>query len=149
MPTATTAKRAEVVPVLTRMGRVLNQDVRSEADVVRIVKLGLPADAFRHLTDKVGVEVVTLIAPESTVRRRLTGRQRFTTDESERMVRIARVYSLAMDVFGNEAAAKSWLETPASYLPGDRDVSPVELAVTDSGARMVEALLLRTAHGMF
>jgi putative toxin-antitoxin system antitoxin component (TIGR02293 family) len=138
----------EPVTLFDRMGRLLDQPLRSESDIVRMVDAGLPPAAFTALTRRLAIGH-DLIAPESTVRRRLQDNQRFTTDESERMVRIARVHALAVELFGEETAAQAWLNAPAQYVPGAAAVSPYRLSVTDAGARLVEDMLLRTAHGVF
>ena len=130
------------------MGRLLDQPLRSESDVVRMVDAGLPAAAFTQLTSVLNIDH-GLIAPESTIRRRVQDNMRFTTDESERMVRIARIHALAVDLFGDDAAAQAWLTAPAAYVPGAAAVTPYKLSVTDAGARLVEEMLLRTAHGVF
>ena len=133
---------------IDRMGRLLDLPLQSETDLVRAVTDGLPASTLRRLTEALDVDPA-LVGPESTIRRRLQDNARFTTDESERMVRIARVYTLAMDLFGEDRAARAWLEARQDYLPDAPPISPFELAVTDAGARLVEQLLLRTAHGIF
>jgi putative toxin-antitoxin system antitoxin component (TIGR02293 family) len=133
---------------IDRMGRLLDLPLHSETDLVRAVTDGLPASTLRRLTEALDVDPA-LVGPESTIRRRLQDNARFTTDESERMVRIARVYTLAMDLFGEDRAARAWLEARQDYLPDAPPISPFELAVTDAGARLVEQLLLRTAHGIF
>ncbi len=140
--------KAPEATVFDRMGRLLDQSLRCESDVVRAVDAGLPAASFAQLTRSLDIDH-GLIAPESTLRRRVQDNMRFTTDESERMVRIARVHALAVDLFGDEAAAQAWLNAPGVYVPGAAAVAPYKLSVTDSGARLVEELLLRTAHGMF
>lgn len=113
-----------------------------------MVDAGLPAAAFAQLTRSLDIDH-TLIAPESTIRRRVQDNMRFTTDESERMVRIARIHALAAELFGDEAAAQAWLNAPGVYVPGAVPVTPYKLSVTDAGARLVEERLLRTAHGVF
>jgi putative toxin-antitoxin system antitoxin component (TIGR02293 family) len=138
----------EPTTLFDRMGRLLDQSLRSESDIVRMVDAGLPASAFTHLTRSLSIGH-ELIAPESTIRRRVQDNQRFTTDESERMVRIARVHALAAELFGDETAAQAWLNAPAVYVPDAIAVTPYKLSVTDAGARLVEDMLLRTAHGVF
>jgi putative toxin-antitoxin system antitoxin component (TIGR02293 family) len=134
--------------VFGRMSDVLHQPLESESDVVRAVTAGLPASTFRHLTEVLDVGYA-LVGSESTIRRRLQDDAPFSTDESERMVRIARLFAQAVELFGDEAQAKAWLAAPGPYLSGSPPLSPLELAVTDAGARMVEGMLLRTAHGIF
>jgi putative toxin-antitoxin system antitoxin component (TIGR02293 family) len=147
-PTAACETAREPATLFDRMGRLLDQPLRSESDVVRMVDAGLPAAAFTQLMNTLNIDQ-GLIAPESTIRRRVQDNMRFTTDESERMVRIARIHALATDLFGDEVAAQAWLTAPATYVPGAAAVTPYKLSVTDAGARLVEEMLLRTAHGVF
>lgn len=131
-----------------RVGNLLDQKVRSDADVVKLVVGGLPARSMTRLSSKV-VGAGALVAPDTTIRRRLKDETRFSTSESERMVRLARVYSLAVEVFGDEDRANSWLQRRLEYVPGEGAQSPLEVSVTDPGARLVEDLLLRTQHGIY
>jgi hypothetical protein len=94
-----------------------------------------------HVHDAAGREETE--SPETT------SEDLLTPVESERLVRLARVYSEATQLFGDEQAALAWLNTPADYLQDDNPTTPMKLAESDSGARIVEALLQRTAYGMF
>jgi putative toxin-antitoxin system antitoxin component (TIGR02293 family) len=133
--------------VFTRMGRLLDLKLESDADAIRLVNKGVPVHAYRHVAEKLRFPV-NLVAPESTVRRRLT-EGRFSEVESERVVRVARVFAEAVELFGDEDMALTWFTTPADYLEGDEPVTPMTLAATDNGARLIESRILRTAHGMF
>ena len=86
----------------------------------------------------------TLQISRSTFQRRKR-RGRFTTDESDRFVRLAGLYGMAEDVLGSKRDASEWISTPNRSLGG---VSPAELVVTETGAREVEELLGRIAHGV-
>jgi len=131
--------------VYGRMSTLLGQKITSEFDLLRVVKAGLPSSAAaRNLVVNLG-----LIGPATTVRRRIQEQKPFTTDESERLVRFARITSMAEELFGQSEAAHTWLSSPSSYLPGSDPISPIELSTTDSGARVVEAMILQTAHGIF
>jgi len=52
----------------------------------------------------------------------------------------------ALDTFGDEHRAKSWLTTPNPVL---NNLEPVEIAQTPDGARRVEEVLIRIDYGMF
>jgi putative toxin-antitoxin system antitoxin component (TIGR02293 family) len=133
--------------VFTRMGRLLDLKLESDADAVRLVTKGISVHAYKHVAEKLRFPV-NLVAPESTVRRRLT-EGRFSEVESERVIRVARVFAEAVELFGNEDMALAWFTTAADYLEGDDPVTPMALAATDNGARLLESRILRTAHGMF
>ncbi|WP_285405647.1 antitoxin Xre/MbcA/ParS toxin-binding domain-containing protein [Luteibacter sp. ME-Dv--P-043b] len=133
--------------VHSRMARLLDLKLESDADAVRLVSQGISVHSYRRVADKLHFPA-NLVAPESTVRRRLS-EGRFSEVESERVVRVARVFAEAVELFGDEAMALTWFNTPADYLDGDPPVTPLELAASDNGARLIEARILRTAHGMF
>ena len=143
-----TSSPAEALTIYQRMGRLLGKQIKSELDVVKIVNLGLPSSALDLLIAEIGVDI-RLIGSETTVRRRMQEKQHFTVDESERLVRLARITAMAEALFGGTQAATAWLSRRSDYLPGSEPVSPLELSATDSGARVVESMMLQTAHGIF
>ncbi|WP_158601684.1 antitoxin Xre-like helix-turn-helix domain-containing protein [Solilutibacter pythonis] len=132
----------------SQMADLLDADIANEADIVRLTETGVGARAYKRAAKVLGFPH-SLIAPETTVRRRLKENARFSEAESERLIRLARVYAEAVALFGDEAAALQWLNTPQAFIPGDAPVSPLRLSAKDSGARLVESLMRRTAHGMF
>ncbi|MBB6186668.1 putative toxin-antitoxin system antitoxin component (TIGR02293 family) [Rhodanobacter sp. MP7CTX1] len=138
----------QTVPIFTRMSELLNLKLDSEADVVRAVSSGISARTYMRVTAKLRLPP-GLLVPESTVRRRLASNSRFAVHESDRVVRLARVFAEAVQLFCNEEAALKWLRTPANYIPKQIPITPMALAVSDSGARLVESLLYRTAHGIY
>ena len=57
----------------------------------------------------------------------------------------ARIYALALETFGNETKARRWLTKPLRQLEGR---TAVEMLKTDEGARQIEIILGRIAHGI-
>ena len=118
-------------------------------DMIVILKQGLPADAFDKLRDRLKVSDhllsnIVQISKRTLNRRRQDGRLK--TDESERVLRIARVYDKALEVFESEEAVEAWLKKPARGL-GQK--IPLEYSDTDLGAQEVVNLLGRIEHGVF
>lgn len=118
--------------------------------VVERIKKGLPWSAFERLQKNSGLPSEQLLdllqIPRRTLARRKAG-GRFTPEESDRMVRLARVYARALDFFeGDAIAATRWL-TDAQYAFGG--VTPIEMTRTDVGAQEVERLLGQLEHGVF
>lgn len=84
------------------------------------------------------------IPPRTLARRREEGR--LTPEESDRLVRLARLVEQAIALFeGDLATARRWLGTPARGL-GRR--VPLAFARTEAGAREVERLLGRLEYGV-
>lgn len=58
----------------------------------------------------------------------------------------AKIWALAINVFGDEASAKKWFISPVKVL-GDR--KPIEVITSPEGMEMVSDLLNRIARGVF
>ncbi len=67
-----------------------------------------------------------------------------TIEESERVVRLTRIQARAEDVFGDVQKANRWLRESLPILDGK---APLELARTESGARLIEQLLAKIDWG--
>ena len=84
------------------------------------------------------------VSPRTLARRKQDAR--FVVEESDRIVRLARIAALAEDVLGSADRAGRWLQKPNRALAG---ATPLELSKTDPGARQVEEILGRLAHGVY
>jgi putative toxin-antitoxin system antitoxin component (TIGR02293 family) len=117
--------------------------------LVSAVREGIPAGRFDALKELLGVSTERLtdvvgISPSTLSRRRKRGR--FDKDESERILRVARIALRAAEVLGGPENARKWLTEPARALGGER---PLAFADTEPGAREVERLLIRLEHGVY
>jgi putative toxin-antitoxin system antitoxin component (TIGR02293 family) len=73
-------------------------------------------------------------------------RGRLEPDESDRLLRVSRIFGKTLELFEGDAdAARRWFSTPLKGLGGE---PPIVLARTDVGAREVEALIDRLEHGV-
>jgi putative toxin-antitoxin system antitoxin component (TIGR02293 family) len=120
--------------------------LRSDHDLARLVHARLPLASIealsRHgMSDE---EIYSFIIPRRTLVHRKTRRESLTHDESDRAVRMARVTSLAEEVFGDDAKASRWLRKAKSRFDGR---SPMEMLRTEAGARLVEEMLLQLDYG--
>ena len=82
--------------------------------------------------------------PQRTRRHRAEKDQRLTVDESDRAVRLVRVQTLAEEAFGDNDKANLWLRRPLTELHGE---SPLMIAQTEAGARVIETILGKIAWG--
>lgn len=97
--------------------------------------LDLPLD---KLSNHLGISRATLH------RRKLAGR--LDSGESDRVLRFARLYSLAQEALETPEQARAWLKSPQFGLNGE---VPLAYAETEIGAREVEDLLGRIDHGVY
>jgi len=116
-------------------------------DLVRLVRRGLPVGAVQFVLDSgrlTPAELDQVVLPRKTLaNRRKLGT--LTPEQSDRLVRVARLLATAEETFGNQNKAGIWLRRPTTVFGGER---PLDLLDTDEGAREVEMLLGRISHGI-
>ncbi len=126
--------------------QALGTDIASEADLARVVSRGMRLGVLGHV-EKAGFsrqEIERFIIPARTWRHRKTRREPLTLEESDRVVRLTRIQTLAEDVFGDVEKANRWLRENLDILDGK---SPLEVARSEAGARLVEQILAKIDWG--
>ncbi|MCC5808278.1 MAG: DUF2384 domain-containing protein [Opitutales bacterium] len=140
--------REETPCIVEESANVVSADPLAAVERVRH---GLPTGEFDALREMLGLTVEELGRKTglsvATLSRRRARRQPLDRDHSDRLVRYARLYWLAVDLFeGDEATARAWLKRPAPGLGGE---TPLDFAETEVGAREVEDLIGRLEHGVY
>ena len=122
-------------------------EIRSGFDLARAVRRGLPVGAAQHILDSgklTPAEMDRVVLPRKTLaNRRKIGV--LTAEQSDRLIRAARLVAEAEETFGSPDKAALWLRRPNAALSGE---TPVDLLDTEEGAREVETLLGRISHGI-
>jgi putative toxin-antitoxin system antitoxin component (TIGR02293 family) len=113
------------------------------------VEKGLPVSALDKFAGRIAPGDVRgfahRVVPKPTLERRRRQKQHLTTDESDRLARIAKVFAFGLEVFRDEAKVRDFLNRPHPMLD---DRIPLELALaTGPGADAVVNLLGRAAYG--
>ena len=126
------------------MGRL-----RTAEDLRMAVRAGLPWPALRALQETLqlsGESVARILAlPERTMARRKQ-QERLTAEESDRIVRLARITAQAIGALGSSGKASRWLQAGNRALGG---TAPLQLLDTDPGTRQVEELIGRLEYGIY
>ncbi len=130
--------------------RSINFKTKNLNDMIKKIKEGLPAETVVTLSTSLDLplKAIAQIADiaESTLARRRKKNTKLKADESDRIVRIARLRDRTVDVFEDDQRANRWLKTSLRAL-GDH--SPLEYAESELGAQEVMNLLGRIEHGVF
>ncbi len=121
--------------------------IRSDRDLASLVENQLPASVVGELVrgGLSDAEVHQLILPRRTLAHRIAKQQLLSREESDKAVRVARITSMAEQVFGDSERAWRWLRKPKRGFSGK---SPMEMLATEAGARLVEELVEQIDHGM-
>ena len=109
---------------------------------------GLPLRSIEHVHRIVAPrskEFSTLVITKQTLVRRRKKREPLSRTESERLARIARVWSMSKDVYKDEDRARTFLSRAHQLLEGR---VPLEVATeTEYGADAVVEILGRLKYG--
>lgn len=118
--------------------------------LIERIEKGLPYTALERLQRNTGFTTEQMIdllqIPKRTLARRKES-GRLSAEESDRLVRLARVYAKALHLFGGDIeSATDWLVRAQRAFGGTR---PIEMIRTDVGAQEVETLIFQLEHGVF
>ena len=120
----------------------------SPMQCVLLLREGLTWVAFRRMALALGLSDATaagiLRIPPRTLSRRKAGR--LELNEGERVMRLIRLATRAIDVLGSPEKANHWLEAPNGALEG---ATPLSLLDTDVGTQAAEDVLGRIEYGVF
>ncbi len=117
--------------------------------MVREVEGGLPVAAVDVISGRIAPADSAFkhsLVPKATLARRRAARDpRLSKDESERLVRLASVWSEAQDVWGSDEAARRFMFRPHPLLEGR---TPMDVTLSSElGGKVVGDVLGGLAHG--
>ncbi len=135
MRAATVEKRKQVSAHPTELIRSIRQGLRfGELETLQ-EQIDLPLE---QLARKLAIS-------RSTLQRRKTA-GRLSSDESDKVMRFARLLEHAVKVFGSLTNARAWLKHPQRGLGG---AIPLDYAETEVGAREVDNLIGRIDYSVY
>jgi putative toxin-antitoxin system antitoxin component (TIGR02293 family) len=115
-----------------------------------VIAAGLAWKTFEHFRSKTGMSADQVAEMAALSRRTLARRKnegRLSAEESDRLVRAARIYHRALHLFdGDREQATRWLTTSNLALGGK---TPLSFMATELGAREVEHVIGRAEHGVY
>jgi putative toxin-antitoxin system antitoxin component (TIGR02293 family) len=127
---------------------VLRERAATYTAIIHQADKGLPYSSLEAMGRRYGIPVASLARviglPARTLARR-KARRRLSSAESDRLVRVARIASLAEDVLESCEKAGRWLQKSNRALGG---AVPLELLRSDLGTEQVAMILVRIDHGV-
>jgi putative toxin-antitoxin system antitoxin component (TIGR02293 family) len=120
----------------------------SALNLAEIAEKGLPTDSIAYLKEKglTSSEVCGIVISPRTLKHRKARGKPLSVEESGRTLRVARILSLADQVFGNHEKALTWLREVDERL---NSRTPLSLLHTEPGGRLVESLLWQIDEGVY
>jgi putative toxin-antitoxin system antitoxin component (TIGR02293 family) len=115
----------------------------------KTVERGVPISALEAFAAYSGLAVKNLlevVIPARTLKHRRLRQEPLSEIETERLRRVARIYDLAVKVYGDPESAREWLLRPKRRF---EERTPITLLRTQAGEEAVEEFLIQIDEGMF
>jgi putative toxin-antitoxin system antitoxin component (TIGR02293 family) len=120
----------------------------SSLDLAEIAEKGLPTESIAYLKVK-GLtfsEVSEIVISPRTLKHRKARGEPLSLEETDRMLRVARIIALAEHVFGNHEKVLIWLRQTDERI---KNRTPLSMLHTESGGRLVENMLWQIDEGVY
>ncbi|HKR46604.1 MAG TPA: antitoxin Xre/MbcA/ParS toxin-binding domain-containing protein [Paraburkholderia sp.] len=129
------------------LGSLLQAPIRSGNDLAALVTQRIGVEVLDRLGEHgLKAEELLFIIPRRTLSHRRQKGERLSTDESDKAIRLARIVAQAETVSGSPEKAMNWLRATKEQFAGK---TPLEMAATEHGARLVEEALVQIDEGYF
>ncbi len=113
------------------------------------IERGLPLSILDEFSAYSGIAVKDLlevVIPPRTLKHRKERKEPLNLDESDRLARVARMYELAVKVYGDREDGKDWLMSSMRRFDGRTALSMLR---TEVGEQAVQEFLIQIDEGMF
>ena len=115
----------------------------------REIERGLPLSTLEEFSAYSGIAVKDLlevVIPARTLKHRRQKQEPFSLDEYDRLGRVARMYELAVKVYGDREDGRRWL-CGRKHRFDDR--TALEMLRSEAGEKAVKDFLIQIDEGMF
>lgn len=132
---------------LKALGKMLHIEINSTMDLIHASDNGLSLTVLEELR-KHGFKASDLdwaINPRTLSHRKKSG-SKLTASESQRVIRAAKIQTLAESIFGDKDKAVRWMSKPRKIFDG---LSAKAMLRTEEGALLVEETLIGLDEGFF
>ncbi len=113
------------------------------------VERGLPLSILEEFSAYSGIAVKDLlevVIPARTLKHRRQRKEPLSIDESDRLARVAKMYELAVKVYGDRDDGRDWLMRPKRRFD---ERTPLRMLRTEKGEEAVQDFLIQIDEGYF
>jgi putative toxin-antitoxin system antitoxin component (TIGR02293 family) len=115
----------------------------------KAVEQGVPVSALDQFSEYSGLPVKALlevVIPARTLKHRKQRKEPLSSEEADRLRRVARAYDLSVRVMGEPEGARAWLTSHMRRFDGR---TPLTLLRTQAGEEAVQEALIQYEEGMY
>ena len=119
-----------------------------DLELALLPEKGLPLTAVQSLKDQglTFTEISEIVISPRTLKHRKSRREKLSSVETDRVLRVARIVGLADRVFGSRMKALLWLRSVDDRLDNR---TPMQMLANESGGRLVESMLWQIDEGIY
>jgi putative toxin-antitoxin system antitoxin component (TIGR02293 family) len=120
----------------------------SDLELALLPEKGLPLSALESLKDQglTFTEISEIVISPRTLKHRKARKERLSSVETDKALRVARIVELADRVFGSREKALLWLRSADDRLDNR---APMQMLANESGGRLVENMLWQIDEGIY
>ncbi len=129
--------------------RVVGKRSSDPRQMIARIRAGLPYKSLESLAASLHLSADEISRIFSIPARTLARRKRehrLSAQESDRVYRVARIFSRAADLLGSETDAAEWLRAPHIALGM---AAPLALLDTEAGTQQIDEILARIEYGIY
>ncbi len=148
MPAYSTAQKT-LGMIGGRASTIAGTVVKEESDFIELIKKGIPRKSLDLLIAITGItanEMAALMHTSDRTLRRYKPSTLLNTEQSERVIEIARLYSRGEEVFGNMDLFKEWMNATQMVLGNQK---PKDFLDTSMGIELLMKELGRAEQGVY
>jgi len=115
----------------------------------RDIERGVPVTLLEEFSIYSGLalkDLLEVVIPPRTLKHRRQRQEPLNLDESDRLARVARVYELAVKIYGDREDGRKWLSGAKQRFDGKTALSMLR---TEAGEHAVREFLIQIDEGMF
>jgi putative toxin-antitoxin system antitoxin component (TIGR02293 family) len=115
----------------------------------REIERGLPLSTLEEFSTYSGIalkDLLEVVIPPRTLKHRRQKKEPFSVIEADRLARVARMYELAVKVYGDREDGRKWLCGRKRRFDGR---TALEMLKTGTGEHAVQEFLIQIDEGMF
>jgi len=115
----------------------------------REIERGVPISLLEEFSAYSGFamkDLLEVVIPARTLKHRRQRQEPLNLDESDRLARVARIYELAVKVYGDRVDARKWLGGQKQRFDGKTALSMLR---SEAGEHAVQEFLIQIDEGMF
>lgn len=125
------------------------EKINRESDFINLIRSGISKKSLDHLIQIIGYsisEIADIIHVSDRHLRRYAANEKLNTEQSERLVELARLYSRGETVFGSIEAFNNWMSSEVLAFGNQK---PKSFLDTSLGIDMLMNELGRIEHGVY